>query len=191
MAFVTDRLAVIVLLSLQLAACGFHPRGSIDTLTDPGSIFVDAGREIAIAAELRDALAEQSFRIALTRDEADVLLRLTGERESRRIVSVQSTGRVSEFELSHVVNMQIAQALGDQPPRYDPDQIPNRVEVIREYTYDERGVLGKEEEARILRSEMRDELIRQIVLRTVAGLASQRNGIDGPIPVQRLEESAQ
>lgn len=181
MAFVSYRLAAACLLSLLLAACGFHPRGSIDTLTDPGSIFVDAGREIAIAAELREALADQSFRIARTRDEADVLLRLTGERESRRIVSVQSTGRVSEFELSHVVNMQIAQAVGTEPARYDPDQTPNRVEVIREYTYDERGVLGKEEEARILRSEMREELIRQIVLRTVAGLASQKGALDASV----------
>ena len=47
----------------------------------------------------------------------------------------------------------------------------NRVEVIREYTYDETGVLGKENEARILRAEMEDELVRQIVLRTIARLA--------------------
>jgi outer membrane lipopolysaccharide assembly protein LptE/RlpB len=47
----------------------------------------------------------------------------------------------------------------------------NRVEVIREYTYDETGVLGKENEARILRTEMETELVRQIVLRTIANLA--------------------
>jgi len=99
------------------------------------------------------------------------MLMLTNERQSQRIVSVQSTGRVSEFELSHVVNIVIAEGIEGEPPRYDPDQEPNRVDVIREYTYDERGVLGKQDEARILRSEMRDELVRQIVLRTIASLA--------------------
>ena len=48
----------------------------------------------------------------------------------------------------------------------------NRVEVVREYTYDQGGVLGKEDEADILREEMRRELALQIVLRTVATLES-------------------
>jgi len=67
--------------------------------------------------------------------------------------------------------MIIAESVGDDPPAYQPGQIANEVQVIREYTYDETGVLGKDNEARILRDEMRDELVRQIVLRTIASLA--------------------
>jgi len=47
------------------------------------------------------------------------------------------------------------------------------VEVIREYTNDTLGVLGKEQEAQILREEMREELVRQVVLRTVATLVDR------------------
>ncbi|MEE9319512.1 MAG: LPS assembly lipoprotein LptE [Granulosicoccus sp.] len=156
---------------IQVQACGFRPRGSVTELTDPGSIFVDASRDLSISGALNQALRDRAFTLADNRDEADILLRLTGEQEKRRIVSVQKTGRISELELSHAVNILIARATENSGPVYDPEKLANRVEVIREYTYDDRGVLGKENEARILREEMREELVRQIVLRTIASLA--------------------
>jgi outer membrane lipopolysaccharide assembly protein LptE/RlpB len=68
--------------------------------------------------------------------------------------------------------MQVGQSDGFAPAVVDPEKAANRVEVIREYTYDQSGVLGKEAEASIIRNEMRRELVLQIVLRTVATLAS-------------------
>lgn len=158
-------------LTLVMSACGFHPRGSVTRLSDLGSIYIDSSRNLTIADDIRDALVDAAFTIAPNRDEADIMLRLTGEEQKERVVSVRSTGRVSELELSHAVNMLIAESVDGKEPVYSEGQSLNRVEVIREYTYDERGVLGKENEARILRSEMESELVRQIVLRTIASLA--------------------
>jgi outer membrane lipopolysaccharide assembly protein LptE/RlpB len=76
----------------------------------------------------------------------------------------------------HAVKMLIAKSSGGLPPTYQPGQSFNRVEVTREYTYDETEVLGKENEARILRAEMKSELVRQIVLRTIASLAPSLPG---------------
>lgn len=160
-----------------LSACGFHPRGSVTRLSDLGSIYVDTSRNLTIADDIRDALIDAAFTIAPNRDEADIMLRLTGEEQKERVVSVRSTGRVSELELSHAVNMLIAESVDGKEPVYSEAQSLNRVEVIREYTYDETGVLGKENEARILRSEMESELVRQIVLRTIASLAPSISSI--------------
>lgn len=171
-------LAVLgLLLALALSSCGFQLRGSDFRGTDPSSasrarVFVDTSRDSSIREELRKVLSDRSFTVVDNRDGANVLLRVSNERQSQRIVSVQETGRVSEYELSHSVAMQVAQSSDDSQPNYDPDQTPNRVEVIREYTYDQGGVLGKEDEASILRDEMRRELALQIVLRTVASLSS-------------------
>ncbi len=154
-----------------VTACGFHPRGSVTRLSDLGSIYIDSSRNLTIADDIRDALVDAAFTIAPNRDEADIVLRLTGEEQKERVVSVRSTGRVSELELSHAVDMLIAESIDGKEPVYSESQSLNRVEVIREYTYDEKGVLGKENEARILRSEMESELVRQIVLRTIASLA--------------------
>jgi len=158
----------------SLAACGFRPRGSVTELADPGAIFVDISRGVTLRTDLQAALRERAFRIATNRDAADILLRISEEQQSQRIVSIQSSGRVSELELSHSVKMQVAQrANEDTAPAYDPSIPPNRVDVIREYTNDTSGVLGKEQEAEILRDEMREELVRQVVLRTVATLVDR------------------
>lgn len=172
----------VVLAACTLQACGFRPRGSVSELTEPGSIYLDASRDLSIASALRDALQQRAFELAGNRDSSDILLRISAERQEERIVSVQKTGRISELELSHAVDMQIAEAIGDEAPKYDADIAPNEVEVFREYTYDERGVLGKENEARILREEMRQELVRQIVLRIIASLAPSDQ-----IPIDQAE----
>jgi len=161
----------------RLALSAACPRGSVSELTDPGSIFIDAARGITITGELKNALQARAFTLATNRDDAEILLRVTSEAEDQRIVSVQSTGRVSEFELKHSVAMLIAQAIDGNPPVYAEGTEAGRVEVIREYTYDERSVLGKENEARTLRQEMREELVRQIVLRTIAGLAPNQTTV--------------
>lgn len=167
----TSQGLLLLALMAAVSSCGFHPRGSVTELTDPGSIFVDTSRDLTISADLRAALRDRAFTLAANRDEAEILLRVTSEEQKQRVVSLKSTGRISELELSHAVDLLVAESIDGQPPVYASDKVANRIEVRREYTYDETGVLGKENEARILRVEMRDELVRQIILRTIASLA--------------------
>ena len=164
-------MVVLVFMALALQGCGFHPRGSFTRATELGSVYVDAGQDLSITEEVREALIDSSFTLASNRDDAMILLRLTNETESERVVSVTSNGRISELELTHAINMLIAESENGEAPVYQPAQGFNRVEVTREYTYDETGVLGKENEARILREEMKRDLVRQIILRSIASLA--------------------
>lgn len=154
-----------------LGACGFRPRGSQASLGDVGRVFVDADRGVSIAPQLRETLLRRDFELAENRDEADVLLRVTDEQVAERIVSVQSSGRVSEFELSHTVGLVVQRVEAGLISPEDAQRQANRVRVTREYTYDETEVLGKENEARILREELREALVTQILLRTLASLA--------------------
>ena len=156
------------------AGCGFRPRGSGAASGVEARVFVDADRGLSVLPELREALLERGFTLAANRDEADLLLRAGGERVDERVVSVQRTGRVSEYELLHEVNLLIARRAGDAPPAYPPGALPNRVSVTREYTWDVTEVLGKANEARILKLELRRELVRQMVLRTLASLGAER-----------------
>ncbi len=160
-----------LLLTAAAAAggCGFRPRGSRVAVGDLGRLFVDADRDVSIAPELRDALSGQDFQLADNRDQAEVIVRVSDEEIAERIVSLQRSGRVSEFELSHAVDL-VVQRTGDGAAA-DVERQPNRIQVRREYTYDETEVLGKDNEAHTLREEMRIELVRQIVLRTLASLS--------------------
>ena len=166
------RAVLLSVLLLSISACGFHPRGTFLRATELGSIYVDAESGLSIADEVREALLDSAFTLADNRDDAAILLRLTGEEpDGNRVVSITSNGRVSELELTHAVGMFIVESVDGRTPVYSPDQALNRVAVTREYTYDETGVLGKENEARILREEMKVDLVRQIVLRSIATLA--------------------
>ena len=169
----TRRAAVskLILGVVTLQGCGFHPRGSLTQTTELGSVFVDASQDLSIAEEIKEALLDSSFMLAANRDAAKILLRLNNEAETERVVSITSDGRVSELELAHAVDMLITKSENGQPPVYPADQTANRVEVTREYTFDETGVLGKGNEARILREEMKRDLVRQIILRSIASLA--------------------
>lgn len=152
--------------------CGFRPRGSTGTPDAAGSLYVDADRGLSVLPELREALVDRGLALAPNRDDAALLLRVGGERVDERIVSVQRTGRVSEYELSHEVSIAIGRG---EPPAYASDVAPNLVRVTRDYTWDVTEVLGKENEARILRLELRRELVRQVVLRTLASLGGARS----------------
>ncbi len=158
---------------LALSGCGFRLRGSVVDVADPGAVFIDISRGVTLRTDLEAALQERSFRIAPNRDEADVLIRISNETRDERILSVESSGNVSELELSHSVDMQVAKRSSDAELAYDPEQLANRVEVFRDYTNDIGNVLGKQEEARILREELREELVRQVVLRAVVILVNR------------------
>lgn len=163
----------ILFFNLLLVSCGFTPRGSITQTTDIGTVYIEADKDVPIAWRLRLALTDRKFNVSKDKSKANILIKLTREIQSQRIVSVESTGRVSEFELQHSVDMIIAQSLDGTPVKLATNQKANTVSVIREYTYDEKGVLGKADEADILRSEMREELVNHLMLRL---LASVRQG---------------
>ncbi len=167
-----NKFLISLVLLAFVSGCGFHLRGSDLEQGSVGVIFVDASRDNTVLDELKKVLSDRSFSVVENRDEAQIILRVSNEKQTQRIVSVQSTGKVSEFELNHSVDMQVGQSDGFAPAVIDPEKTANRVEVIREYTYDQAGVLGKEAEASIIRSEMSRELVLQIVLRTIATLAS-------------------
>lgn len=163
----------VLFFSLLLVSCGFTPRGSITQTTDIGTVYIEANKDVPIAWRLRLALTDRKFNVSNNKSKTNILIKLTREKQSQRIVSVESTGRVSEFELQHSVDMIIAQSLDGTPVKLATNQKANTVSVIREYTYDEKGVLGKADEADILRSEMREELVNHLMLRL---LASVRQG---------------
>jgi len=160
---------VLIIAAMIPAACGFAPRGGLISSAPLGAIFVDAGRDVGLADLLKEKITGQGLNLVAGRDQANVLVRLTNERQGQRVVSVQSAGRVSEFELRHAIDLLIIRAGVGEIARYGTEGSPDRVTVRREYTFDDTGVLGKEDEASILQRELRDELARQLLLRIIAG----------------------
>ena len=98
-------------------------------------------------------------------DEADALLSLTlkPEQFSQRNLSLTAQARAAELELTLASDFILTQT--------DQDPVIARATVNRQMLNDPRNVVGKTEELRLLREEMRRDLAAQIVRRVSYSLS--------------------
>jgi len=164
-----------------VSACGFNVRGNGRQTGSQvvGSLYIEG--QASIVRKLRNELTAQEVQFATRRRDADTVVFLSNEELSRRVASVSATGRVTEYELQHTIDL-LTDRISDKNKQGESgdgeietreaeavDIKPQTVSVIRDYTYDETDVLAKDDEERILRVEMSDELVRHLVLRIFAG----------------------
>lgn len=170
------RYLLVVMLGTLVAGCGFSLRGSQQFGSElVGQLYLEERGAISVLQPLRNALTAQQVRFATIRSDADTIVVLSDEVISRRVASVSSSGKVSEYELLHSVDLQAIRALngvkaGQLEITSDNQPKKQAVSVARDYTYDETDVLAKDDEERILRDEMADELVRRLVLVIFSGL---------------------
>jgi len=173
---IRQRIVLLVLAGLLLAGCGFQMRGSQQFGSQMvGQLYLEELGTVGVLQPLRNALKAQQVQFAVTRDLADTIVILSDEILSRRVASVSASGKVSEYELLHSVGLRTVRpedgVIAGQLV-LDAGNLPKlqTVSVARDYTYDETDVLAKDDEERILRAEMREELVRHLVLVVFSGL---------------------
>lgn len=155
-------LAALVLLSAVLSGCGFQLRGADDSSTLP-----EAWRQLALISSSPNSEFTRLFRSLgaarginwVEAGEANYRLRLGNEQFMQRNLSINAQARASEFELLLRASFSITDASGASVLRQ------TEAEVAKQMENDPLNVVGKAEESRILREEMREELARQILRR--------------------------
>ncbi|OED35489.1 hypothetical protein AB833_30175 [Chromatiales bacterium (ex Bugula neritina AB1)] len=175
--FTIVRNTIVVLAALAvLSACGFQMRGSGRQSGSQivGRVHIQDQGAVSIVQQLRNGLTAQQVQFALFPKDADTVVIVSNEVLSRRVASVSAAGRVREYELLHSVDLLTLRSrdgikAGEIPLDSENLPEPQTVSVIRDYTYDEKDVLAKDDEERILRGEMKEELVRHLVLRIFAG----------------------
>jgi LPS-assembly lipoprotein len=171
-----NALLLILCVSVVVSACGFQLRGSgrqSGSLV-VGQVYIEESGSVSVVQQLRKALTAQQVQFAAFRADADTVISLSNEVLSRRVASISASGRVSEYELLHAIDLLTLRSregvkAGEIPLDEQNLPKPQTVSVIRDYTYDETDVLAKNDEERILRGEMKEELVRHLVLRIFAG----------------------
>ncbi len=142
---------------LLLSGCGFHLRGTYELPEVMEATLVSGiGPGHPLAVEIRQAL--DSADAAVVDDVAQATAQLQIQREgfSQRVLSVDTTGRVSEYELSYQVRYRLLDAQGNELVAMQA------VEFTRDY--DASGnVLGAGEEADRLREDMLRLAVRQML----------------------------
>jgi LPS-assembly lipoprotein len=168
------RVALIALAgALLLSACGFHLRGT--RATEWPAAIPEVRVRVAdsraayepLKLEMESTLRTQAGVAIVESDEAAQLV-LSGERSDSRVLSVGSSGRVSEYLLRYEVSFRF---LGTDGQELVASQT---VRLLRDYTFDPTNVLAKEREESELKAAMRRDAVQQILRRLSRGLAGER-----------------
>ena len=143
---------LMMLAIISLIACGFQLRGGIEANFD--SISINGG-SAGFVKQLKKRLRQSSIAVLPT--DGEVKLEIVDDLLNKRILSLNSDGRISEYELNYKVSYRVK---GKNDSEWG--QLINN-EVRRQYTYDDENVVAKALEEEKLINGMRDELIRTII----------------------------
>jgi LPS-assembly lipoprotein len=142
--------------ALALAACGFQLRGQqsfpFETINVPNNtpLGIELQRNIASASE--------RTKLVPSAADAEAVLSVLTEQQEKVILSLNTQGRVREFQLRYRVVFRVASPKGAD---YIP---PTPIVLTRDITFNDQ-VLAKETEEAQLYREMRSDMVQQIMRR--------------------------
>jgi LPS-assembly lipoprotein len=148
----------LLLCVLSLAACGFHLRGVANVPFESAYI----GGSASIMGDLKKSLASNGVKILPTEENAQVSVELLSESNDKRILSLSGGGKVREYELVYILSYRMRDA---STPEWGPEQ---RVEIRRDFSYDDSQLLAKSFEEARLQNDMRAEVVREVIRRLSA-----------------------
>ena len=154
---------ILLVLLAQVAACGFQLRGVGDDAAQlpdewKSMHLVTGNPNGEFSRDVTSRFAAQGIEWT-ERQSANYLLTLGPEQFNQRNLSLNSEARVAEFELTMRAKFSVRDASNQV--------VIETTEVIsiRQMENDPRNVVGKAEEVRIVKGEMRADLARQIMRR--------------------------
>ena len=142
---------LVLLATLLLIACGFQLRGLIEA--NFNSITISGGSNDFVK-QLNKRFKQAGVKIVPTGGEVKVEI-LKNELK-KNILSLNSSGLVSEYELIYAVIYRV-QSIKDE--KWSE---PITLDQTRQYTYDDENIVAKELEESRLVTGMKDELIRSM-----------------------------
>jgi LPS-assembly lipoprotein len=154
-------LAVGLVLSGTLVACGFHLRGEAHYAFE--TLYLNSPASQPLTTDLRRSLeGAGSAKLVPSADQAQAILDVTSVENNKQILSLSSGGKVAEYLLTKRVLFRVHDALGN-------DWLPtSELLVRRTYTYNDTEALAKEAQEQRLWREMQDDAVAQLVRRLQA-----------------------
>jgi len=150
--------ALLLLVLVALQGCGFHLRTVADLPPSISPIHIAGlAQNDPMLETLREVLTEANAQIADNQGQATTQLQLRNQSFSRRVLSVDSGGKVLEYELHHAFDFNLLDKDGNEKVA------EQTVGIQRSYENPETEVLGKQREEAQMREEMRMELARAVI----------------------------
>ncbi|MEN8129488.1 MAG: LPS assembly lipoprotein LptE [Pseudomonadota bacterium] len=152
--------SVILLLVISQWGCGFQLRGAADLAPELSRTQIQGVSPYSdFAAKLRQQLRANGVQVVDSKEQAMAILRITKNKSGRRVLSVGDNGKVREYQLFSVLSFEVR---GMNKERLLKNQT---IRLTRDFVFNENDVLGKSQEAELLRQDMEGDLIRLMLYR--------------------------
>jgi len=158
---------LVLALALSAAGCGFRLQGAVTLPASADSVYVAAPDALsAFAVELDRTLERAGARRAASPGEAEAVIRVRVDRSGRRVLSVSARNTPQEFEIFYRVEYAIERGGREVVA-------PQRLELTRNFSFDESQLLAKDREEEVLRDAMARDLAGLVVRRLESLPAAQ------------------
>jgi LPS-assembly lipoprotein len=147
-----------LLFTLLLASCGFQLRGAANLPFD--TLYVQAPASSQFANQLRRMVTSGSTtRVINNAKNAEATFVLVSERREKTILSLSTTGRVSEYQLRYLLSYRVID-------RNSIEIIPvTEIALKRDLSYSDAELLSKEAEDALLYRDMQNDALQQLLRR--------------------------
>lgn len=151
-------------LMLTLASCGFQLRGSASVPEALKTLYIQGvnTRQDEFGIELKRALLRNDIRVVEEYEKGAALFTVLENEYERHVLSVGSDAKVREYEVETWVVYQISdengELIGDK----------QRVEARRDYQFDRGQILAMDEQERVLRDDLNQQMVQSILRRLSA-----------------------
>ena len=153
----------VAFLLMLLIGCGFHLRGAIDYSDSLKSIYVEGiSLQRGIGLYLKRGLKSNGIEVLDTYQKGSAVLKVTETKHDRRVLSVGSSAKVSEYELYSSISF----SLTDSHGKILADS--QQVQAQRDFQFNENQVLARESEEASLRQHLNKELVQGVLRRLSA-----------------------
>jgi len=157
------RLGLTVLLAITISACGYHLRGAFKLPVQLTKIYLE-GASPELRNQFTEVLKASSGQLLPTPTGAGVVIKIFNEQQQRRVMSLSSRGKSNEFELENRLDFEISNAANAVLLPRQP------ISVRRAYYNDQQDIIAKDNEETVIRHEMSQQIVRNIMNRARAVL---------------------
>jgi LPS-assembly lipoprotein len=165
-AFPDSRLASCLLLMIvvaSLAGCGFHLRGSEALPPEMAVTYIQSSNPFStLVDDFAEALRARGAKVTERLEDATAVLRIQANDKERDVLSVNTSGKVLEYELRQTI--QFAVTTAENLPIVESQTVTMR----RAYLYKSKDVLGSEREKDVVRHTLQKNLVNMAMLRIAA-----------------------
>jgi LPS-assembly lipoprotein len=165
----------LLLFVFVLHACGFHLRGALDLSEDISPVYLQKNSAFELAQEIKSLLVMNKISIEENINKAHSVLTLLKEEKSRRVLSVDASGRAKEYLLNYTVkfSIKIKQPEDLKEKELQEKDLENSISLTRSLLFDPDAVLAVTNESAILYKDMQRDAARLILLKLQAHSAKK------------------